>query len=56
MRSVHEKHGIQLSKPEDFFINFEKQLSRVGVFSLTERPDNELMWAHYSKSHTGLAF
>lgn len=56
MRAVHEMHGVQLSKPENLFLNFERQLSRVGVFSLTERPDNELMWAHYSKSHTGLAF
>jgi hypothetical protein len=26
-----------------------------GVFCLAEKPDNLLMWAHYSASHTGLA-
>lgn len=25
----------------------------VGILSLTERPDNLLMWAHYSSNHTG---
>lgn len=25
----------------------------VGVLSLTEKPDNELMWAHYAASHSG---
>jgi hypothetical protein len=25
----------------------------VGILSLTERPDNLLMWAHYAKSHEG---
>lgn len=27
----------------------------IGVFSLTESNNNELMWAHYSNSHTGYA-
>jgi DUF2971 family protein len=27
--------------------------SKMGIFSLTERPDNHLMWVHYAKSHTG---
>ena len=26
----------------------------VGILSLSEIPDNELMWAHYADSHTGL--
>jgi len=26
----------------------------VGILSLSEIPDNELMWAHYANSHTGL--
>ena len=28
--------------------------SAVGILSLTETPDNLLMWAHYAKSHTGM--
>ncbi len=27
--------------------------SQIGIFSLTERPDNHLMWVHYAKGHTG---
>lgn len=27
----------------------------IGILSLTERPDNELMWAHYAESHKGFA-
>lgn len=28
---------------------------QTGVFSLTDRHDNELMWAHYAESHKGFA-
>jgi hypothetical protein len=27
--------------------------NRAGIFCLTERPDNHLMWVHYAKNHTG---
>jgi DUF2971 family protein len=27
--------------------------SRLGIFCLTERPDNHLMWVHYARNHTG---
>jgi hypothetical protein len=26
---------------------------QLGVFCLTERPDNHLMWVHYARNHTG---
>jgi hypothetical protein len=26
---------------------------KMGILSLTERPDNHLMWVHYAKNHTG---
>jgi hypothetical protein len=29
------------------------ELSKVGVISLAEEPDNLLMWSHYAKEHTG---
>jgi len=32
---------------------WRKNLETVGVLSLTERPDNMLMWAHYANSHKG---
>ncbi len=27
--------------------------NRLGIFCLTERPDNHLMWVHYARNHTG---
>ncbi len=27
--------------------------NRLGVFSLSKRPDDELLWAHYAESHSG---
>ena len=27
--------------------------NQLGVFCLTEQPDNHLMWVHYAKNHTG---
>jgi hypothetical protein len=55
MRSFLEDHGTHLSRPADLFKKFETQLLQVGIFSLSECPDNALMWAHYGSSHTGIA-
>lgn len=55
MRSLLKRHGHELSQPAKLFDTFERQLTRVGVFSLSECPDNQLMWAHYAASHTGLS-
>lgn len=55
VRSFLEDHGHALSRPAELFEGFERQLARVGVFSLSECPDNQLMWAHYAAGHTGLA-
>lgn len=56
IRSFLKDQGRNISRPAELFEKFEGQLSRVGVFSLSECPNNELMWAHYASSHTGLAF
>lgn len=32
---------------------FDKQRSKLGVFSLSFIPDSELMWSHYARSHSG---
>ncbi len=48
-------HGSDISRPAELFEKIDRQLSSVGVFSLSECPDNQLMWAHYASSHTGLA-
>ncbi len=34
--------------------DIQKDVDKAGILSLTERPDNLLMWAHYSSSHTGV--
>jgi Protein of unknown function (DUF2971) len=55
VRSFFKDHNQDISRPAELFSNFEKQLAGVGIFSLSEVPDNQLMWAHYASSHTGLA-
>lgn len=55
MRKLYSDHGIHFSRPESIFDDMRQQLESVGVFSLSEVVDNELMWAHYGSSHSGLA-
>ncbi|MFA6136729.1 MAG: DUF2971 domain-containing protein [Sulfurimonas sp.] len=56
MRKLYSEHGIKLSRPENIFKDMHKRLSKVGIFSLSETCSNELMWAHYSANHQGVAF
>ena len=55
IRAFLKDHGSDVSRPAELFDRFDRQLSSVGVFSLSECPDNQLLWAHYASSHTGLA-
>lgn len=55
IRKLYSDHGIQISRPESIFEDMRQRLESVGVFSLSEVSDNELMWAHYGSSHNGLA-
>jgi hypothetical protein len=32
----------------------QSDMDKAGILSLTERPDNLLMWGHYASSHTGI--
>lgn len=52
---ILHKTGKELSNPEETFANFDKQLNEVGIFSLSESDDNELMWAHYADSSKGIS-
>jgi hypothetical protein len=54
MRELYSRHGIELSRPAEIFNDMRKRLSAVGVFSLSEVCDSELMWAHYGANHQGL--
>jgi hypothetical protein len=55
MRELYSNHGIELSRPADIFKDMGQRLSSVGIFSLSEVCDSELMWAHYGSNHRGLA-
>jgi tetratricopeptide (TPR) repeat protein len=46
--------GTPLSDPENMFTSAREQLAAVGVFSLSEVPDQPLMWAHYAGDHKGI--
>jgi tetratricopeptide (TPR) repeat protein len=47
--------GNPPSDPEKMFSQLPAQMSGVGIFSLSEVPDNLLMWAHYAGDHSGLS-
>ena len=56
VRDAYLKHaGTRITNPIDTFKNFDKQLQKAGIFSLTENPLNELMWAHYGENSKGIA-
>lgn len=55
MRQLYADHGKELSRPEGIFQDMVKRLAAIGVFSLSEVNDNELMWSHYGSNHSGLA-
>ncbi|MGV3460317.1 MAG: DUF2971 domain-containing protein [Flavobacterium sp.] len=52
---IYRKTGREMSNPEQTFENFDKQLNEVGIFSLSETHDNELLWAYYANSSKGIA-
>ncbi|MDF1822524.1 MAG: DUF2971 domain-containing protein [Alcanivoracaceae bacterium] len=45
----------EIVKKQMFDITMRTTNKNVGVFSLTETNNNELMWAHYADSHRGYA-
>ena len=55
IRKLYSSHGMPLSKPENVFHDMRKRLLSVGVFSLSEDCQSELMWAHYGANHRGVA-
>lgn len=55
VRTLYANHGMHLSRPSEIFQKMALQLSEVGIFSLSESCESELMWSHYSNSHTGVA-
>jgi hypothetical protein len=55
MRELYADHNRSVSNPQEIFLDMRKRLSQVGIFSLSECNDNELMWAHYGANHSGIA-
>lgn len=56
VRAAYLKYaGRRITNPIDTFKNFDKQLQKAGIFSMTQDPLNELMWAHYGENSNGIA-
>lgn len=56
VRDAYLKYvGKRITNPIDTFKGFDKQLQNAGIFSLSEDPLNELMWAHYGDNSKGIA-
>lgn len=49
--STYQKEFNEFVK--DF--NYERGMYNVGICSLSETVDNQLLWAHYAEGHTGFA-
>lgn len=47
--------GESLKLMEKSFRDFYKSIRSSGIYSLSKRIDNELMWAYYASGHTGYA-
>lgn len=43
-----------LSDPERLYMGINDCLNSVGIFSMSECPVNDLMWAHYGDNHSGI--
>jgi tetratricopeptide (TPR) repeat protein len=55
MRNFLELASVAaLSNPEHLYMGIDDYLNSVGIFSMSECPDNALMWAHYGNHHTGI--
>lgn len=54
VREMSERHGVRLSEPQRVVKAFQRDVSKVGILSLSADPANELMWAHYADEHRGL--
>jgi hypothetical protein len=49
-----DSHYLVPKSQKEGFVARMRLKSALGVFCLTEKPDDQLMWVHYAKNHTGL--
>lgn len=54
-RFIYERTGNYPSDPNTKYQHIKQKIKRVGIFSLSENVDNELMWGHYSDGGRGVA-
>ena len=50
---IYKRAGIQIPLDEIAKKVYDEVYNRVGILSLSETPDNLLMWAHYAEGHRG---
>lgn len=55
MHELYERHGLFMSDMGKMFEKLEHQLATVGIFSLSDAEDQQLLWSHYADGHKGLA-
>lgn len=48
-----EKPNDSLKKLHEVVDNFLARREKIGIYSLSKRFDDELMWAHYANNHSG---
>ncbi|WP_419826511.1 DUF2971 domain-containing protein [Sphingomonas sp.] len=56
MHQLYDRHGLHLSDMSNIFDKLENQLATVGIFSLSETEEQQLLWSHYADSHKGIVF
>ena len=52
---MKSRNGNYPTNPIDTFLGFDQQLNEVGIFSLSETAENQLMWSHYGEDTKGIA-
>lgn len=52
---MKSRNGYYPTNPIDTFTGFDEQLNKVGIFSLSETSENQLMWSHYGENTQGIA-
>jgi tetratricopeptide (TPR) repeat protein len=54
LQFLRERCGVELSDPRAPFSGLDSQLNKIGIFSVSEVPDHQLLWAHYAGDHKGI--
>ena len=55
--SISKLFGVNdsIKNVEDHFNSFYNRIRSAGIYSLSKKIDNELMWSYYASGHTGYA-